>query len=103
MDNHFTPSDADLTILQHVEQEPDTTQASLAKRLGVAVGTINWHLKRLIEKGYIKVRRAERKNCDISSHLKGFLSGQNYLWISFNLPWRCTAWLEIDQNKQLLI
>ena len=61
MDNHFTPSDADLTILQHVEQEPDTTQASLAKRLGVAVGTINWHLKRLIEKGYIKVRRAERK------------------------------------------
>jgi len=27
----------------------------------VAVGTINWHLKRLIEKGYVKVRRAERR------------------------------------------
>ncbi|MCC6148366.1 MAG: winged helix-turn-helix transcriptional regulator [Anaerolineaceae bacterium] len=51
----------DLTILEHLEQNPDATQASLASQLGVAVGTINWHLKRLIEKGYIKVRRAERR------------------------------------------
>lgn len=61
MEKQFTPSGADLTILEHIEKEPDTTQASLAERLGVAVGTINWHLKRLIEKGYIKVQRAERK------------------------------------------
>ncbi len=61
MDKQFTPSESDLTILEHIEKEPDTTQASLAERLGVAVGTINWHLKRLIEKGYIKVKRAERK------------------------------------------
>jgi hypothetical protein len=27
----------------------------------VAVGTVNWHLKRLIEKGYVKIKRAERK------------------------------------------
>jgi hypothetical protein len=27
----------------------------------VAVGTVNWHIKRLIEKGYIKIKRAERK------------------------------------------
>jgi hypothetical protein len=37
------------------------TQAFLATQLGVAVGTINWHLKRLIEKGYVKIKRAERK------------------------------------------
>ena len=61
MKTNFIPSDADLTILEHIENEPDTTQASLADRLGVAVGTINWHIKRLIEKGYIKVKRAERK------------------------------------------
>ncbi len=61
MDKLFTPSNSDLTILEYIEKEPDTTQASLAKRLGVAVGTINWHLKRMIEKGYIKVKRAERK------------------------------------------
>ena len=61
MEKQFIPSKADLTILEHIEQEPDTTQATLADRLGVAVGTINWHLKRLIEKGYVKVKRAQRK------------------------------------------
>ena len=61
MDTNFKATEADLTILQHIENEPDTTQAGLAEKLGVAVGTINWHLKRLIEKGYVKVKRAERK------------------------------------------
>ncbi len=51
----------DLNILDRIEQDPETTQASLASQLGVAVGTINWHLKRLIDKGYIKVRRAQRR------------------------------------------
>jgi DNA-binding MarR family transcriptional regulator len=53
--------DRDLTILEHIEQDPDATQASLASQLGVAVGTVNWHLKRLVEKGYVKVRRVERR------------------------------------------
>lgn len=51
----------DLVILEHIEKDPDATQATLASQLGVAVGTINWHLKRLIAKGYVKVRRAERR------------------------------------------
>ena len=51
----------DLIILEHIEKDPDATQASLASQLGVAVGTINWHLKRLVAKGYVKVRRAERR------------------------------------------
>ncbi len=51
----------ELHLLEHIEQDPDTTQASLATQLGVAVGTVNWHLKRLISKGYVKVKRAERR------------------------------------------
>jgi DNA-binding MarR family transcriptional regulator len=51
----------DLVILEQIEKDPDATQASLASQLGVAVGTINWHLKRLVEKGYVKVRRVERR------------------------------------------
>ncbi|HMB25027.1 MAG TPA: winged helix-turn-helix transcriptional regulator, partial [Anaerolineales bacterium] len=35
--------------------------STLATQLGVAVGTVNWHLKRLVAKGYVKVKRAERK------------------------------------------
>lgn len=51
----------DLVILEKIEQDPDATQASLAAQLGVAVGTVNWHLKRLVAKGYVKVRRVERR------------------------------------------
>ena len=51
----------DLILLEHLEQNPEATQASLASQLGVAVGTINWHIKRLIAKGYVKARRVERR------------------------------------------
>jgi DNA-binding MarR family transcriptional regulator len=51
----------DLSLLETIEHDPDVTQAGLATQLGVAVGTVNWHLKRLIEKGYVKVKRAERR------------------------------------------
>ena len=54
-------TDRELTLLEHVENNPDVNQATLATQLGVAVGTVNWHLKRLIAKGYVKVQRAERK------------------------------------------
>lgn len=51
----------DLNLLEHIEENPDITQASLADQLGVAVGTVNWHIKRLVDKGYVKVKRAQRK------------------------------------------
>lgn len=51
----------ELTLLENIENDPDVNQATLATQLGVAVGTVNWHLKRLIAKGYVKVKRAERK------------------------------------------
>ena len=50
-----------LGVLENIERDPDITQASLATLLGVAVGTVNWHLKRLIDKGFVKIKRAERK------------------------------------------
>jgi len=58
---HFSRSSRDLTLLEEIERDPDTSQINLATRLGVAVGTVNWHLKRLIAKGYVKVKRAERR------------------------------------------
>ena len=53
--------DRELILLEQIERDPDVTQASLASQLGVAVGTVNWHLKRLIDKGYVKVKRAQRR------------------------------------------
>ena len=51
----------ELTLLENIENDPDVNQSTLATQLGVAVGPVNWHLKRLIAKGYVKVKRAERK------------------------------------------
>jgi DNA-binding MarR family transcriptional regulator len=51
----------DLGLLEEIERDPDATQAGMAAKLGVAVGTVNWHLKRLVAKGYVKVKRAERR------------------------------------------
>ena len=50
-----------LRILEALERNPETTQASLAAQLSVAVGSVNWYLKRLIRKGYVKVTRMERR------------------------------------------
>jgi DNA-binding MarR family transcriptional regulator len=61
LDVNLVETDRDLILLEQLEQNPDTTQASLANQLGVAIGTINWHIKRLIEKGYVKARRVERR------------------------------------------
>ncbi len=51
----------ELILLEEIEHDPDVTQAGLAAQLGVAVGTVNWHLKRLVSKGYVKVKRAQRR------------------------------------------
>jgi DNA-binding MarR family transcriptional regulator len=52
---------SDLVILEQIEKDPDATQANLASQIGVAVATINWHLKRLIAKGYVKAHRVGRR------------------------------------------
>jgi len=51
----------ELILLEQIEQDPDVSQATLAAKLDVAVGTVNWHLKRFVAKGYVKVKRAQRR------------------------------------------
>lgn len=79
----------DLIILENIEQDPHTSQAALASQLEVAVGTVNWHLKRLIEKGYVKVSRLERKKLKYIITPEGLaLRAQltmDYIQNSFNL------------------
>lgn len=52
--------DNELELLEALSDAPETTQADLAARVGVAVGTVNWYLKRWTKKGYVKVRRIGR-------------------------------------------
>jgi DNA-binding MarR family transcriptional regulator len=49
-----------LLILETLESNPEITQADLASRVGIAVGTVNWYLKQWSKKGWIKIKRIGR-------------------------------------------
>lgn len=51
----------ELQILEHIEADPEVTQANLAEQLGVAVGTVNFVVKRLVKKGYVRVTHLQRR------------------------------------------
>lgn len=55
------PVEHHLRLLEAIDQNPEVTQADLAVQLGVAVGTVNWYLKRLISKGYVRIRKMQRR------------------------------------------
>ena len=57
----LSPDDRELILLEHIANDPDINQSTLAEKLDVAVGTVNWHIKRLVSKGYVKAKRAQRK------------------------------------------
>ena len=57
----MSETERDLRILDALESNPELTQAGLAAQLGVAVGSVNWYLKRLIRKGYVKVTHLQRR------------------------------------------
>ena len=62
MDTSLAPENLhELRILEQIEKDPEATQSDLAGRLGVAVGTVNWYVKRLVKKGHIKVTRLQRR------------------------------------------
>lgn len=50
----------ELQGLDILEAEPEISQADLAARVGVAVGTVNWYLKRWSKKGDLKIKRIGR-------------------------------------------
>ncbi len=50
----------ELELLEALEAQPETSQSDLAVKVGVAVGTVNWYLKRWATKGYVKIKRIGR-------------------------------------------
>jgi DNA-binding MarR family transcriptional regulator len=48
------------SLLNEIAQDSLVTQAGLSSRLGIAVGSVNWYIKRLIHRGWIKVSHLDR-------------------------------------------
>lgn len=47
-------------LLNEIGQDPLVTQARLSNSLGIAVGSVNWYVKRLIHRGWVKVSHLSR-------------------------------------------
>jgi DNA-binding MarR family transcriptional regulator len=47
-------------LLNEIAQDSMVTQANLSDRLGIAVGSVNWYIKRLITRGWVKVSHLDR-------------------------------------------
>lgn len=47
-------------LLNEIAQDSLVTQASLSEQLGIAVGSVNWYIKRLITRGWVKVSHLDR-------------------------------------------
>ncbi len=52
--------DYEYRLLGAIADNPTVTQAGLAAQLGVAVGSVNWYIKRMVAKGYVKATRMQR-------------------------------------------
>lgn len=50
----------DMHLLSELTQTPATTQRELSKRIGVALGLTNLMLRRLVNKGYVKIAGTKR-------------------------------------------
>ena len=48
------------TLLDEIARDSKVTQANLSQRLGIAVGSVNWYIKRLISRGWVKVSHLSR-------------------------------------------
>lgn len=59
-----TPSDNELdyALLNQLTQKGDSNQRDLAKRLGVSVGKINYCMRAVIDRGWVKVNNFRRSD-----------------------------------------
>ena len=54
--------EAHLRLLRLIEDEPELSQRELAERLGVSLGKVNYCMRALLEKGWVKAENFRRSN-----------------------------------------
>ncbi len=55
-------SEEELEILRKIEENPKLTQREIAKHLGLSLGKINYLIKALLGKGFLKVNNFRRSD-----------------------------------------
>ena len=49
-------------VLKYVADHPEASQRELARELGVSVGKVNYCLKALVQKGWVKLQNFRRSD-----------------------------------------
>ena len=57
-----TNQETHLKVLREIEGNPEITQRELARELGVSLGKVNYCLKALIQKGWVKANNFKNSN-----------------------------------------
>jgi len=82
MDTHLV-SKEEFRLIREVKNNKNLTQRKISQKTGISLATVNLILKRLTKKGYIKVRRLNRKNLQYFLTPEGFteLSKRSYHYL----------------------
>lgn len=76
-------------LLTVIERDPAISQKRLAQEIGISVGMINWHVKRCVNKGLIKLQQAPVRRYLYYLTPDGFTEKAqltaNYLQASFDI------------------
>lgn len=69
-------------LLNEIAKDSMLTQANLSDRLGIAVGSVNWYIKRLTTRGWVKVSHLNRTRLkfDLTSDGMAVLSQRALLY-----------------------
>ena len=65
-------SDRELRIIEEISRDRDLTQRKISYRLGLSLGMTNLILKRLVNKGYVKVKGLDKRKVQYILAPKGF-------------------------------
>lgn len=82
-------------LLEAISADESVTQAGLATHLGIAVGSVNWYIKRLIGRGYLKATRMDR------TRLRYNLTGEGVAAFTRNAMQYMKGSLEVYRNLRL--
>lgn len=56
------PDETRYRLLKYLESNPDASQRALARELGVSVGKVNYCIKALVDKGWVRINRFRQSN-----------------------------------------
>ena len=88
-------------LLDAIAQDALVTQSSLSSRLGMAVGSVNWYIKRLVNCGYVKVSHLDRTRLkyQLTSEGMSILTQRTLLYLKRSLA----VYNELRQKARAIV